>query len=189
MEERIDIYDEDERPTGRTMARKGSFLHEGEYMLYVLAIIEDASGRYLITQRARDKRWAAGWWEVTGGGVMAGETSAAAVVREVREETGLDVSAGPLAPVWRYRNVDLARGDNYIVDIYHFRLDFDVADVRLQQREAIGCRLATRAQVDELARQGVFLHYDRLRQALAAEAEGAPAPAPLDAPPAPSARL
>jgi hypothetical protein len=46
VEERIDIYDEDGRPTGRTMARKGSFLHEGEYMLYVLAIIEDASGRY-----------------------------------------------------------------------------------------------------------------------------------------------
>ena len=169
------------------MARKGSFLHEGEYMLYVLAIIEDASGRILITRRALDKRWAAGWWEVTGGGVMAGETSAAAVVREVREETGLDVSAEPLAPVWRYRNVDLARGDNYIVDNYHFHLAFDVADVRLQQREAIGCRLATRAQVDELARQGVFLHYERLRQALTAE--GAPAPAPLDAPPAPSARL
>lgn len=182
--EKIDIYDEDGRPTGRTMARKGAFLREGEYMLYVLAIIEDASGRYLITQRARDKRWAAGWWEVTGGGVMAGEASAAAVVREVREETGLDVSAGPLAPVWRYRNVDLARGDNYIVDIYHFHLDFDEGDVRLQQREAIGCRLATRAEVDELARQGVFLHYERLRQALSAEAHGAPAPAPLDVPPA-----
>ena len=184
MEERIDIYDEDGRPTGRTMARKGSFLHEGEYMLYVLAIIEDASGRILITRRALDKRWAAGWWEVTGGGVMAGETSAAAVVREVREETGLDVSAEPLAPVWRYRNVDLARGDNYIVDIYHFHLDFDVADVRLQQREAIGCRLATREQIDALAADGVFLHYERLHQALAAEAEGAPAPAPLAAPPA-----
>jgi len=86
--------------------------------------------------------------------------------------------------VWRYRNVDLTRGDNYIVDIYHFHLDFDEGDVRLQQREAIGCRLATRAEVDELARQGVFLHYERLRQALSAEAHGAPAPAPLDVPPA-----
>ena len=70
MGERIDIYDEDGRPTGRTMARKGSFLHEGEYMLYVLAIIEDASGRYLITQRARTKKWAAGAWEISGGGAL-----------------------------------------------------------------------------------------------------------------------
>ena len=135
------------------MARKGSFLHEGEYMLYVLAIIEDASGRILITRRALDKRWAAGWWEVTGGGVMAGETSAAAVVREVRED-------------------------------YHFHLHFSPDDVRLQRREAIGCQLATREQIDALAADGVFLHYERLHQALAAEAEGAPAPAPLAAPPA-----
>ena len=42
--------------------------------------------------------------------------------------------------------------------------------------------LLTRTEVDELAGQGIFLHYERLRQALAAEAEGHPAPAPLDAP-------
>ena len=184
MEELIDIYDRDGNRTGLTIPRVGAFLSEGQYMLYVLAITEDAEGRFLITRRAMDKHWAAGWWEVSGGGVRAGETSAEAVVREVGEETGLDVSGQRLSPIWRYENVDLKRGDNYIVDIYHFHLDFDEGDVRLQQREAIGCRLATRAEVDELARQGVFLHYERLRQALSAEAHGAPAPAPLDVPPA-----
>jgi 8-oxo-dGTP diphosphatase len=184
VEERIDIYTEDGTPTGRTLVRKGARLPEGEYMLYVLAIIQSEDGRFLITRRALDKRWAAGWWEVTGGGVSAGETSAQAVVREVREETGLDVSGQPLVPVWRYRNVDLDRGDNYIVDIYHFHLSFRLEDVRLQEREAIGCQLATREQIDALAADGVFLHYERLRQALAAEAEGKPAPAPLAPPPA-----
>ena len=36
--------------------------------------------------------WAPGWWEVSGGAAQAGESSWEAVRREVREETGLDVS-------------------------------------------------------------------------------------------------
>ena len=75
MQEMIDIYDGNRQPTGETMAREGAFLREGQYMLYVLALIEDARGRFLITQRSLDKHWAAGWWEVTGGGVRAGETA------------------------------------------------------------------------------------------------------------------
>ena len=38
------------------------------------------------------KAWAPGWWEVSGGAAQAGEPSEEAVLREVREETGLDVS-------------------------------------------------------------------------------------------------
>ena len=38
-------------------------------MLYVLALVENARGEFLITQRALDKSWGAGWWEVSGGGV------------------------------------------------------------------------------------------------------------------------
>jgi ADP-ribose pyrophosphatase YjhB (NUDIX family) len=37
-----------------------------------------------------------GLWSVPGGRVEPGETGEAAVVREVREETGLDVECGPL---------------------------------------------------------------------------------------------
>ena len=169
MQEMIDIYDGNRRPTGETVAREGAFLREGQYMLYVLALIEDARGRFLITRRALDKHWAAGWWEVTGGGVRAGETSARAVRREVPEEVGLTVAGEVPAPVYSYENVDLKRGDNYFVDIYHLRLDFDESDVRLLDGEAVDFRLASWEEITELADQGVFLHFERLRQALEAE--------------------
>ncbi len=169
MEELIDIYDEERNRTGKTVPRDGAFMHEGEYMLYVLAIVQDLQGRYLITQRSMDKHWAAGWWEVTGGGVLSGETSAQAVLREVSEEVGLDVSGESLEPVYAYSNVDLDRGDNYIVDIYHFHLDVTEHDVILQDCEAIACRFATWDDICELAEQGVFLHFNRLRQALEGE--------------------
>lgn len=169
MEELIDLYDADRRPLGVTIPREGAFLREGQFMLYVLAIVEDAEGRYLITQRSLDKHWAAGWWEVTGGGVLSGETSAQAVVREVGEEVGLDVSGEPLEPVYAYKNIDLESGDNYIVDIYHFHLDIRESDVTLQDSEAIGCKFATWDEICALADQGVFLHFSRLKQALEGE--------------------
>jgi mutator protein MutT len=61
------------------------------------AIVFDDAGRVLVVQRGRAP--AAGRWSVPGGKLEPGETIAAAVAREVREETGLDVEVGPLAEV------------------------------------------------------------------------------------------
>lgn len=169
MEELVDIYDKNRVRTGEARPREGLFLREGEYMLYVLALVENPQGEYLITQRALDKHWGAGWWEVSGGGVLSGETPEQAVVREVREEAGLDVSGEQLVPIYSYENVDLKRGDNYIVDIYHFRLSVCARDVTLQDSEAIDFKFATWSEISALAEKGTFLHYERLKQALTAE--------------------
>lgn len=169
MQEMIDIYDGNRALTGITIPREGAFLTEGQYMLYVLALIEDAKGRFLITQRSMDKHWGAGWWEVTGGGVRAGESSLEAVRREVPEEVGLELPNVSYTPVYSYENVDLKRGDNYFVDIYHIKLDFTEADVSLLDGEAIDFRLASWAEISKLAENGTFLHYERLRQALQAD--------------------
>ena len=166
MEELIDIYDRDRNFTGLTVPREGARMGEGQYMLYVLAIIQDLQGRILITQRSMDKHWAAGWWEVTGGGVAAGETSEQAIVRELAEEVGLDVAGYPLERIYTYENVDPEGGDNYIVDIYRFKLDFTVEDVKLQAEEAIDCKLVSFDEIEQLAERGVFLHYRRIVQAL-----------------------
>lgn len=169
MQEMIDIYDQDRKLTGITIPREGAFLTKGQYMLYVLALIEDPKGRFLITQRSMDKHWGAGWWEVTGGGVRAGESSLQALRREVPEEVGLDLGDLTASPVYSYENEDLKRGDNYFVDIYHLHLDFTEQDVSLVDGEAIDFCLATWDEIGELAKSGTFLHYDRLRQALEAD--------------------
>ena len=41
MEELIDIYDRDRNFTGLTVPREGARMGKGQYMLYVLAIIQD----------------------------------------------------------------------------------------------------------------------------------------------------
>ena len=53
------------------------------------AVALDGSGRLLLVRRAHEP--SAGLWSVPGGKVEPGEDDVAAVVREVSEETGLDV--------------------------------------------------------------------------------------------------
>ncbi len=166
MEEMIDIYDAQGQALHLTVPRKGARMQEGQFMLYVLGLVQNLEGKYLITRRALDKAWAAGWWEVSGGAVLSGETPHQAVKREVGEEVGLDVSKLEPELLYRYHNVDLKRGDNYINYIYRFRLDFSSEEVTLQAEEAIDCALVSWEDIVALNEQGVFLHFERLRIAL-----------------------
>ena len=87
-----DIYDSNKIKTGRTMKKNDWILKDGDYHLTVMGVIHRSDDKFLITQRAMDKSWAPGWWEVSGGGCMAGEESFDDICREKLEEKGLDVS-------------------------------------------------------------------------------------------------
>ena len=53
--------------------------------------------KVLVAHRAADDDFLPCYWELVGGGVEPGETPEDAVVREVKEETNLDVaSLGPI---------------------------------------------------------------------------------------------
>ncbi len=160
-----DIYDKNKQRTGRTMKRNDWCLKDDEYHLTVLGVVCRPDGKFLITKRVMGKSWAAGWWEVPGGGVQAGEESRDAVNREILEETGLDVSDCPDGYLFTYHRENPGEGDNYFVDVYRFVLDFDEADVRIRESEADGFLLADISQIRSLAEQGIFLHYDSIRQA------------------------
>ena len=163
--ERWDIYDKNKERTGRTMARNDWCLADDEYHLTVLGVVARPDGRFLITKRVMTKHWAPGWWEVSGGAVLAGEDSKDAVIREVREETWIDVSGAAGGYLFTYHRENPGTGDNYFVDVYRFILDFDEADVRPQEAETDGFMLATLEEIQKLAGQGIFLHYDSIREA------------------------
>lgn len=160
-----DIYDSDKNRTGRTMKRNDWCLKDGEYHLTVLGVIRRTDGKFLITKRVMTKAWAPGWWEVSGGAAMAGEDSYDAVKREVLEETGLDVSRFEGGYLFTYKRENPGEGDNYFVDVYRFTGDFDENDLTLQEEETDGYMFADPDEIKAFANEGIFLHYDSIRQA------------------------
>jgi len=75
------------------------------------AVVHDAAGRLLLVRRRQEP--GRGLWSLPGGRCEPGESAAETAVREVREETGLDVAAGPL--VGRVERAGLG-GVAYVID-------------------------------------------------------------------------
>lgn len=67
-------------------------------VLVVACALVDADRRVLIAQRPEGKQLA-GLWEFPGGKVEAGETPEVALIRELREELGIETKEACLAPL------------------------------------------------------------------------------------------
>ena len=67
-------------------------------ILFVAAVaLVDPDGRVLLAQRPEGKSMA-GLWEFPGGKLGPGETPEACLIRELKEELGIDVTASCLGP-------------------------------------------------------------------------------------------
>ena len=67
-------------------------------MIVVAVAMVDVDGRVLIAKRPPGKKMA-GLWEFPGGKVDAGETPEQALIRELKEELGIDTRQSCLAPL------------------------------------------------------------------------------------------
>lgn len=67
-------------------------------VLVAAVALVDRDGRVLLAQRPEGKAMA-GLWEFPGGKVEPGETPEAALIRELREEIGIDTEESCLAPL------------------------------------------------------------------------------------------
>lgn len=91
MKEIWDLYDHNNRPTGRKIQR-GKWIPPGHYHRVVEGWIRNREGHYLLQQRAKTKKNYPNYWSCTAiGSVLAGEKPETAMVREMREEMGIQL--------------------------------------------------------------------------------------------------
>jgi ADP-ribose pyrophosphatase YjhB (NUDIX family) len=123
------------------------------------AVVHDRAGRLLLIQRGHDPH--RGRWSLPGGRIEAGETPEQAVVREVREETGLEVLPG--AVVGRVS----IPGDGVVFDVVDLACALtdpatvpvpgdDAADVVFADTATLGALSCTPLLVETLRDWGVL---------------------------------
>ena len=71
--------------------------HNRPILLVAAVALVDRDGRVLLARRPEDKPMA-GLWEFPGGKLDKGETPEACLIRELKEELGIDVTASCLGP-------------------------------------------------------------------------------------------
>ena len=131
MAELWDIYDRDRNKTGRYAERGVYKFKEGEYHLAVSAIILNSKNEILISQRSASKALPLKW-EICGGAVRKDEDSLHGVIREVKEELGIEFTESD--PIY-FKTVARETRSN-IKDMWLFRKDVDASKLTLPDGEA-----------------------------------------------------
>lgn len=138
-----DVYDERRRRTGRTHVR-GVPLRPGEYHLVVFAWIYNARGEILLTLRDPQKPSYPNTWACTGGSAIRGESSMAAIRREVREETGITFAPEALSLLKSQRERNSFR------DIYALHCEQPVESLTMQPGETVAAQWVSLERLEEM---------------------------------------
>ena len=152
MDERIDIWDADGKPTGQT-ALKSEAHRQGWWHPTVHIWFYTGTAQVLLQRRAAVKETFPGLWDVSvAGHIGAGEDSVAAALREIREEIGLDVSASELEAAGLYPEARDHPGgirDREYHHLYFCRLPVSVESLVPQPGEVDDLRLFPLLQLAE----------------------------------------
>lgn len=114
-------------------------------MLRVTAAVIRQDNRILICQRARDDDYAL-LWEFPGGKLEEGETSEQCIVREIKEELGIDIRVNHILAVTKHNDGEQD------VHFTFYEVDIIDGDVTLNVHEsAVWAPLNTLTEYDFMA--------------------------------------
>jgi ADP-ribose pyrophosphatase YjhB (NUDIX family) len=119
----------------------------GALLLCCSAVVFDRAGdKIVLTRRADNGRWC-----LPGGHVEAGESVAEACLREVQEETGLEVRLVRLTGVYSdpHRVVEYADGNRYHVVVLSFEAE-TAGGVLRTSSETTECGFFSRAEIESM---------------------------------------
>lgn len=133
MLEMWDIYDINRKKTGRLAERDVYEFKEGEFHIVVQAIIMNSKNELLISKRAANKGFGL-MWEFNGGSVLAGETSLEGIIREVKEELGIEFTKKEA--IFFKEILGYKISPNF-KDMWLFRKDIDIKDITFSDKETI----------------------------------------------------
>ena len=126
--EYLDLYDENKELTGEKILRgKGKpSVPEGRFINIVIIFIQNSFGKFLFQKTSKEK---GNELATTGGHVKSGQNCNEAIVSEVFEELGIDISND------NFELVDTMKFGIAFQDVYYLKKDIDIKNLTLQSEE------------------------------------------------------
>lgn len=100
--------------------------------IIVHALINTENG-YLVTKRSKEEKTFPEYWDIPGGLAETGELPREAVIRETKEEVGLDIM--PTSVIHEDSNLDKSKNLIFIRLVYLCELKSKIDDIILQEEE------------------------------------------------------
>ena len=154
--ERLDTYFNQYQKTGRIVERNNyKNLPADEYLMVVHLCVFNCRGEMLIQQRQLHKDRYPGMWDISAGGfVQSGETVTDAVLREAREEIGVEFDEKSVRYV-------MTVPFSFVLDgFFAVQTDCRLEDFTPQPEEVAQLKWASLDEVLQLCKDGQFVDYD-----------------------------
>ena len=152
-----DLYDENRELLGKDHVR-GEQLPIGGYHLVVHVWIRNSKGEDLIAQRSANRPTFPLMWECVDGSVVKGEDSLQGVLREVKEEVGIDLLPEKGQVVLSdIKKIEFGKVVNKIVDVWLFDYDGEVDLGNATTDEVEQVDWMNREQIKELFEHNMFV--------------------------------
>ena len=146
--EYLDLYDKDENLTGERVLRfKNMKPTKGSYIYIVIVFIENSEGKFLIQKTSKQK---GSVFATTGGLVSSGYNADEAIVKEIKEELGLDIDISEL------KIVETIRHEYAFQRTYYLKKDIDIKDIILQEDEVENVYWLSIDEINTLIEKGEF---------------------------------
>lgn len=129
MMEIWNILDENGNKTGKTMIRGVDKLPDGFYHESVAVWIINSENRLLIQKRASTKKRYPNMWAMTTGAMNANENRNQAIIREIKEELGIDIEENELI------YTGMQKGNTAFINSFIVKKDIDLSEITLQKEE------------------------------------------------------
>ncbi|RVU55061.1 NUDIX hydrolase [Anaerosphaera multitolerans] len=154
MAEFWDVYNSKGKKKNKVI-KKGQPLLEGEYHLIVECWIRCGKNLYLLQKRSANKKMFPNMWYCSAGGsVHAGEEPRDGLIREVKEELGLDISKDEI----KLKRIIFE--ESSIFYIYLVDSEVDLNSLKLQSEEVAEAKIASLEEIKELIREGKMIYLD-----------------------------
>lgn len=137
MEELFDVINEKGQYTGKVETREKCH-KEGIWHKAVVVFIINSKGQVLLQKRSASKKLWPNTWDISAGGhVLAGEFGFQAIIRECKEELGIELKQKDITFIGSVfsSNIKGEIVNNHLNEYYIANMDIDETKLILQEEE------------------------------------------------------